>query len=195
MNGDKVAEETLYDKYRKIVKDFIKHKYSEYFDIDDDVSEILIKVFINLCNYDSSKSKFNTWVHNIAINYIIDKWRSNTCENITYVTNSCNNDDYILTSSTGNTVWCDDNFNICNTDVFTGNSSYTTSDTVFENQDTVSYITTQISNADYNLLNMKYIQGYNYKEIGQQFNLTSSTVSNKVNYIKTKLKKNLISEA
>ena len=30
-----------------------------------------------------------------------------------------------------------------------------------------------------------------YCEIGMEFNLTSSTVSNKVNYIKTKLKKDL----
>jgi DNA-directed RNA polymerase specialized sigma24 family protein len=36
---------------------------------------------------------------------------------------------------------------------------------------------------------MKYVQGYDYNEIGKEFNLTSSTISNKVNYIKTKLKK------
>jgi DNA-directed RNA polymerase specialized sigma24 family protein len=36
---------------------------------------------------------------------------------------------------------------------------------------------------------MKYVQGYNYCEIGKEFNTTSSTISNKVNYIKTKLKK------
>jgi len=38
---------------------------------------------------------------------------------------------------------------------------------------------------------MKYVQGYGYNEIGQEFNLTSVTVSNKVNYIKSKLKKQL----
>jgi DNA-directed RNA polymerase specialized sigma24 family protein len=36
---------------------------------------------------------------------------------------------------------------------------------------------------------MKYLQGYDYNEIGKEFNVSSSTVSNKVNYIKTKLKK------
>ena len=36
---------------------------------------------------------------------------------------------------------------------------------------------------------MKYIGGYSHCEIGKEFNLTSSTVSNRINYIKTKLKK------
>ena len=43
-----------------------------------------------------------------------------------------------------------------------------------------------------NMLQMKYIDGFNYKEIGEKFNITSSTVSNKINYIKTILKKNNI---
>jgi DNA-directed RNA polymerase specialized sigma24 family protein len=55
----------------------------------------------------------------------------------------------------------------------------------------VSFISTQISPNDFALLDMKYVQGYDYKEIGSEFQLTSSTVSNKINYIKTKLKKTM----
>jgi DNA-directed RNA polymerase specialized sigma24 family protein len=38
---------------------------------------------------------------------------------------------------------------------------------------------------------MKYVQGYDYCEIGQEFNISSNTASNRVNYIKTKLKETL----
>jgi DNA-directed RNA polymerase specialized sigma24 family protein len=54
----------------------------------------------------------------------------------------------------------------------------------------INYISSQISEDDFKYLNLKYIEGYNYSEIGDFFNVTSSTVSNRVNYIKTKLKKN-----
>jgi RNA polymerase sigma factor (sigma-70 family) len=60
----------------------------------------------------------------------------------------------------------------------------------FENNSSISYISTQISPQDFTLLDMKYVQGYDYCEIGKEFNVTSSTISNRVNYIKTKLKKN-----
>ena len=47
---------------------------------------------------------------------------------------------------------------------------------------------------DFTLLDMKYNQGFTYDEIGQEFNLTSNTISNRVNYIKGKVRDCLAEE-
>lgn len=177
LDGNSKAQEILYDKYSESVRNFLKSKYSSCYDLDDDVAEIMIKVFINLNKFDVVKSKFRTWIFSIAKNHMIDKWR-----------NSANN----LTLGRNDNVSLDSQFNVGND----GYISACTSNNVmfysncFENNDSVNYISTQLSAIDFRLLNMKYVQGYNYNEIGKEFNMTSSTISNRINYIKTKLKKN-----
>lgn len=195
MNGNQQAQEILYNKYKKSVKNFLKSKYSIYYDLDDDVSEIMIKVFLNLKSFDSSKSKFRSWVFSIAKNYMIDKWRScssyaTTLNNATYTSGTStdfNCGDVISTSSNSGFITTTN----ANCLAFTSNSSCTTSNTAFENCNAINYISSQLSPADFTLLDMKYVQGYNYNEIGSEFQLTSSTISNKINYIKTKLKKSI----
>lgn len=180
LKGDSKAQEILYEKYRKAVRDFLKNKYSTYHDLDDDVSEIIIKVFLKLDTFDETKSKFRSWVFNIAKNHVIDKWRC--CSTITV----SSSDNITLTS---NCTSFDSSFITANN----AGSSHTTTGTYtvdFDNCSSISYITTQLSPTDYTFLDMKYVLGYDYNEIGAEFNLTSSTVSNRVNYIKTKLKKN-----
>lgn len=166
LNGNQKAEETLYSKYKKIVLGFISEKYSKCRNIDDCVSEILVKIFANLKKYDSTKAKFNTWAFAIAKNHMIDNWRISS-------TNILNNYQSLDIRF--------DNFN--NTDIF--------STTTFENKNTIDFISSQISNTDYTLLSMKYLQGYDYKEIGEKYQITSSTASNRINYIKLKLKNSL----
>jgi len=190
LSGSHLAQETLYNKYKKSVKNFLKGKYSLYYDLDDDVSEIMIKVFMNLSTFDSSKSKFRSWVFSIAKNYMIDKWRNNACtatlmsNNITFTSSidcpeiSMNNSGFITSGNINNLA-------------FSSNGTCVScSTTDFEHCSSINYISTQLSPTDFTLLDMKYVQGYDYNEIGKEFNVTSSTISNRVNYIKTKLKKN-----
>jgi len=189
LNGSPLAQEKLYKKYKQLVKNFIKCRYSIYYDIEDDVSEIMIKVFMNLNTFDSTKSKFRSWVFSIAKNYMIDKWRSKGCtstlisNNATYTSSidcqeiSLNNSGFISSSGVNNLA-------------FTSNGTCISCNTDFENCNSINYISTQLSPTDFTLLDMKYVQGYDYNEIGKEFNVTSSTISNRVNYIKSKLKKN-----
>jgi RNA polymerase sigma-70 factor (ECF subfamily) len=178
-------QEILYDKYIKIIRDFIRDKYSSYNDIEDDISEIIIKVFTRLETFDSKKSKFKSWVFSIAKNHMVDKWRCNTitltsgasCTFSITADNDYNNAAYFTSNCDVGIMTFDESLNNCDT-------------TEFENCSSISYITNQLTPQDYTLLDMKYMQGYNYNEIGKEFNVTSSTVSNRVNYIKTKLKKN-----
>ncbi len=174
----------LYDSYSESIKNFLKKKYSIYYDLNDDVSEIMIKVFIKLDSFDSSKSKFRSWVFSIAKNHMIDKWRSNT---ITLTGNSTGiavdydvNSSYITSNAPASMNFNTSTFTIANC----------CAGLEFENCSSINYISNQLTATDFTLLNMKYVQGYNYNEIGTEFNLTSSTISNRVNYIKTKLKKN-----
>ena len=174
LNGNQIAQEELYNKYKNSVRNYLKNKFSLYYDLDDDVSEIMVKVFMNLNTYNSSKSKFMSWVFSIAKNHMIDKWRNNTCTT-TLATNGCIT--YTTTS---------------NIDTENLNTAFTSTsiNTDFENCSSINYLSEQLTPQDYTLLDMKYVQGYDYNEIGMEFNLTSSTISNRVNYIKTKLKKN-----
>lgn len=193
MNGNTQAQGILYNKYKKSVKNFLKRTYSIYNDLDDDVSEIMIKVFMNLQNYDQTKSKFRSWVFSIAKNHMIDKWRNNT---ITLTGSNTNCVISYTTTVAGTDVSNNSGYiTSCNSDVIDfGGNSYTTNscsaDYDFENCSSINFISDQLTPEDFTLLDMKYVQGYSYNEIGSEFNVTSTTISNKVNYIKTKLKKN-----
>jgi RNA polymerase sigma factor (sigma-70 family) len=186
LDGDKRAEEKLYERYKKIVEDFLKKKYPNEKNLDDDVSEILIKVFLTLPVFDNQKSKFKSWVFTIAKNHMIDKSRTfdvlcgtiNLDGNEDFITIS-NSDGYITTSDSTN--WNPDANNVFYT------SSYATD---FEICDAVNQISNSIESCDFTFLDMKYSQGYNYNEIGVEFNTTSNTISNRVNYIKGKIKEN-----
>ena len=188
LNGNPQAQEILYEKYKKSVRNFLKKKYSVYYDLDDDVSEIMIKVFMNLENYDSTKSKFRSWVFSIAKNHMVDKWRNNT------ITLTGSNTNCVISYSTDGVEMSNGSYTTSNTATLLEGSSFTTNccsaDYEFENCSSINLITDQITPQDYTLLDMKYMQGYNYNEIGNEFNVSSNTISNRVNYIKTKLKKN-----
>lgn len=162
LNGNKKIEKELYDKYSQIFSRYLSRKYPKNNYIDDDVSEVMTKILLNLNKFDSRKSKFNTWAFNIMNNHMIDKYR----KSIT-TTRDFNEIEYQYIERNQ----CDIN--------------------KFENNDAVSYLLNQLDSSDSTYLNLHYIHGYSYSEIGLEFNLTSTTISNRVNYIKSKLKKKI----
>ena len=182
--GEPRAQEMLYEKYTKSVKNYLKNKYSAYYDLDDDVSEIMIKVFTKLETYDKTKSKFRSWVYTIANNHVIDKWRGSCV--VTLNAESLN----FSTSADTNSISSSNGYLTSNNTELKQQQTFTSCNTDFENCSTINFVSDQLTPQDYTLLDMKYMQGYNYCEIGSEFNVTSSTISNRVNYIKTKLKKN-----
>lgn len=182
MKGNQKAEEILYEKYKIIIHNYLRSKYPKNYDIDDDVSEIMIKAIMNIKKFDDNKSKFKSWIFSIAKNHMIDKWRTNTIT----ITGSNTNYTYSIDD---NNVYFNQDMVTTSSGTFNDTTSYSTADYDFENCSSITYISSQLSPQDYTLLDMKYVQGYNYNEIGIEFNLTSTTVSNRVNYIKTKLKK------
>ncbi len=175
--GDLGSQHLLYVRYKTIVENYIKFNYPLNDDIDDDVSEIMTKMFLKLKTYDSTKSSLKTWLCTIAKNHIIDSWRGGGIDVFSYDTNVTNNDNCDIVYSSNNLT----------NNAYNYTSTYNT--TEFENNDSINYISKQLTPDDFRMLEMKYLEGYNYEEIGERFNITSTTVSNKVNYIKSKLKK------
>jgi len=195
LNKNKLAEERFFKKYKKVVEDYIKYKLPKVNDDDfnDCVSNILIKIYYSLDKYNPEKSSFNSWIIAITKHYMIDAWRVNSTSvsalnSVSFTTivdgtlpaftvTACNSDNFITANNTGNLAYTTNGTITCNNE--------------FENCSSINYISQQISPEEFTLLDMKYVQGYNYIEIGKEFNVTSSTISNRVNYIKTKLKKNI----
>jgi|ERR1035437_4354682 RNA polymerase sigma factor (sigma-70 family) len=197
LNGNHQAEEIFFKKYQRIIKDYIRNNFpkQKLEDIDDYTSEILIKIFENLKLIDSEKGSVKTWVLVIARHFITDVWRKDSTSFTSAFNNSgisiSNNDAQNLRFNGEPTAWvAGNNTSLSNDNLLLNSCSFTVcNNSEFENCNTVSYLSSQISPVDYSLLNMKYMQGYSHCEIGKEFNLTSSTVSNRINYIKTKLKK------
>lgn len=164
-NGDYKSKEKIYKIYKETVYRFLIRKYPKNYDVEDDTSEIMIKVFESIEKYDSSKSKFNTWVINIANNHMIDKSKKRKLDKI-----SINNDTYGILS-------LDVNYNTSNSALDSMNYC-----------STLMSISNQINDSDcFDMIQMKY-SGYTYNEIAQKYSLNSNQVSNKLNYIKTKIK-------
>lgn len=165
INGDSKSEKILYDKYKKIIYSYINKNYP-HVDVEDTVSEILIKVFSKINTYSKEKSKFNSWVLNITKNFIID-----------------------ISRNTGNWI----NHFTCNISTTKMPTDYVHDTTLIdiENDSTINHISNTLDGDDYSFLNMHYSQGYSYGEIANIYNTTSNTVSNRVNYIKTKLRKTI----
>lgn len=100
---------------------------------------------------------------------MIDNYKSSYCRNVVNLEANDNN----ISSTKPNTEY----------DYFINSD--------FENCNMLNYITTQLDSKDFCMLNMHYNMGYSYSEIGSEFNMTSTTVSNRVNYVKYKLKNNI----
>jgi RNA polymerase sigma factor (sigma-70 family) len=209
LGKNKVAEEKFYYRNKEIIEDYIRYKLPKVNsdDFDDCVQYILIKIFFNLDKYDPEKSSLKSWVIAITKNFMIDAWRANPMicvnNNTVSITNSSPVQATINNSyATSSDITCSCNntgdltltaLNNSSNMVFFSNGAYTTAcnNVDFENCNSVNYISEQISSQDFTLLNMKYVQGYEYCEIGKEFEISSNTASNRVNYIKTKIKNNL----
>lgn len=191
-NKDRVAEEKFYNRYKKIIENYIKHNLPKVNDdFDDCVQHVLIKIFLNLDKYDPEKSSFKSWVIAITKNFMVDTWRSGA------ITMRTSPDNLFTVNNTGTITipeWTNSiitSSSLSNSSSFASSCVFTTNNACnFENCNSLNYLSNQLSPVDFTLLNMKYVQGYDYCEIGKEFNMSSNTASNKVNYIKTKLKKN-----
>lgn len=170
-NNDQKASNKLYNWYYKEVKTYIKKKYNKLSldDIDDLSSDAISKSFINLNSFDSSKSSFKTWLYTIAENVVIDHTRKleNRVDKVHY---------HYLEDAEERVFDIPSNENMEN---------------AYSIQQTISFATSNLNKETNDMIKMKYVEGYSHNEIGSMYALTSSTVSNKINYAKTIIKKKI----
>lgn len=174
-NGNRNAEKELFDYTKSKIKFFLENQYPTN-SIEDDTSDIVIKIFEKINLFDGRKSKYHTWITNVAKNHMIDKSRV-----------YANNVFFVSTSGAATTDTLDIINNGSNISVtLKSNNDFISA---YENKDTVLALSNTINSSDLSLLKMKYSSGYNYEEIGKEVNMDKTKVSNRVNYIKRKIKK------
>jgi RNA polymerase sigma-70 factor (ECF subfamily) len=174
-NNDQKASNKLYDWYYKEVRTYVKKKFSKLSseDVEDISSDTITKSFVSLTAFDSQKSTFKTWIYSIADNLVLDFNRKleNRIDKIHY--------HYV-----GDTDI--QNFDIPNHDDY---------EETFLAKQAINYVVSKLDDQTHDMIKKKYMEGYSHDEIGEIYSLTSSTVSNKINYAKNKLTKTLLDDA
>jgi len=196
-SGSNKAEELLYTKYKQVITRYLRYKKYNIFDLEDCVSEILIKIFTNLNKYDPSKSAFSTWVITIINNHAINKSKvyANSVQTISYGTSGTIQ---LNCTNSANTCFITTNSNYDGTTAsITTNSSaysYYTSDlttiNAIDNSSTLTMISSMVNQKDFEMLKLKYVDGYSYDDLSVYYNDTKDRISNRVNYVKSKIQKN-----
>ena len=151
--------EKIYNETKLIIRKYLNKNYPK--SSDDDISEIIYKILKKYNSYNKEKGSYSNWVISIARNYMIDLYRKNVDTNYQYIYSD---------------------------DMIESIGMFDESTLPYETELIFNGISSTINNDLINMLKMK-CDGYNYKEIGERFNITSSTVSNKINYMKHKIKK------
>jgi RNA polymerase sigma-70 factor (ECF subfamily) len=167
-NNDQKASNKLYIWYYKEVKSYIKKKFGRLSidDIEDLSSDAISKSFINLSSFDSSKSSFKTWLYTITENVVINhaKKLENRVDKVHY---------HYLEDAEERTFDIPSNDNL--------EDSYSI-------KQSINYYTSDLDDITNDMIKKKYVEGYSHIEIGEIYALTSSTISNKINYAKNKIK-------
>jgi RNA polymerase sigma-70 factor (ECF subfamily) len=165
---DQKASNKFYSWYYKEVKTFLKKKYGKLSsdDIDDLSSDAISKSFINLASFDAKKSSFRTWLYTIAENVVIDYTRK--------LENRVDKIHYHYREDVEERIFdIPSNENMENS---------------YSAQQSLSYATSNLDQQTNEMIKKKYVEGYSHYEIGNMYALTSSTVSNKINYAKSKIR-------
>lgn len=162
LEGCKKSQNLLYYKYFRIISSYVKKQRKHCLDFEDIASEVIIKIFINLKKFNPKKSRFNTWVHTILINHLKD-------------INKKNKIDHIYCDQFYNTTLSSDFLEFWN-----------------KNSGLIEFNPKGLSESDITLLELKYVYGYTYEDICFKYKSTTEKITNRVNYIKKKIKKELV---
>lgn len=71
----KRCQERVYIEFKDKVTCYVRGKISSVHDAEDIVSDVFVKVFNGLADYDESKSSLSTWIYTITRNTVIDYFR------------------------------------------------------------------------------------------------------------------------
>ena len=75
-NGEKEGISLLYDRYARLLLGVVTRIIGDKETAEDILQEVFVKVWKNIGQYDSQKSKFYTWLINISRNTALDKTKT-----------------------------------------------------------------------------------------------------------------------
>lgn len=68
--------EEIYNEYHDKIRNYVRRKVSNSWDVEELTSEIFLKICKNKDTFDSSKAAKSTWIYTIARNTVIDYHRT-----------------------------------------------------------------------------------------------------------------------
>lgn len=72
-----MTKEEIFDVYYERIVSFMYRKVSDHYLAEDLASEVMMKVYDKLQDYDETKASVSTWIYTIANNRVIDFYRTN----------------------------------------------------------------------------------------------------------------------
>jgi len=161
LSGSIEDQNQLYVKYRNTLNDYLTKKHQNLaLESEDIVSDVLIKIFMNINDYDPQKYSFKTWCLGILKNHIIDIWRKKSVD-LTY-NDITHNSTLSCVNDVEKEILSEHFLSLCE------NAS--------------------VTEIDHSYLELKYIYGYSYEDISAFTEITSTQLSNRVSYLKKKIK-------
>lgn len=72
----KQRQEHIYIEFKDKVTRYVRGKISDEHECEDVVSDVFVKVFNGLSDFDENKAKLSTWIYTITRNAVIDYFRA-----------------------------------------------------------------------------------------------------------------------
>lgn len=74
-NADTARQERIYIEFKDKVTRYVRGKIGSEYDSEDVVSDVFVKVFNGISDFDENKAKLSTWIYTITRNAVIDYFR------------------------------------------------------------------------------------------------------------------------
>lgn len=75
-NADTARQERIYIEFKDKVTRYVRGKIGSEHDSEDVVSDVFVKVFNGLSDFDENKASLSTWIYTITRNAVIDYFRA-----------------------------------------------------------------------------------------------------------------------
>lgn len=166
LKGDTKSFDKLIENYLKIIYNFVYKNVGNEFDAEDITQEVFVKVWKNIKKFDTSKD-FKPWIFQIARNTLIDLIRKKKSIPFSRFENEKGQNPLI-------------------------EALVDTPENLIENisdKTIIKNATTELGNNDKKLIEMKGIEGLNFREISEKLGISINTVKSRYRRIIMSLRK------
>lgn len=176
INRDSKAETEFYHKFkRKIHHTIFNRSNLRGQELEDAVTDVMIRVFGKVHLFKKEQTgALSTWITRVAMNYCIDQFRRKQFHHkigwtsVSLEAPSSNTDSRTILDS-----------------IISGD----TDQTLFEDKDLLNELLSGLRDDERTLIKIKFIDGYSNEQIGEMYGVEKWVVSNKINYLIKKIRR------